>query len=262
MVKSKTDTKTVAAPKKPSPWIEYVNIQRNKKVNKGVAYRDVLKNIDKKVYALWRKKNYPDTTTKPVKKIAVKSPVKKIAVEKVKKPVTVKSPVKKIAVEKVKKPVTVKSPVKKIAVEKVKSPEKVADKMTISTRALTDGHVLSPTAKTYLKLLLQPLDKKIHSVNTKGEFMDMVKDYFPEYIGQNIIHKIKDKSVAESRHYILQYIVDDILILAQNSAVEHKRNAILTRDIALVISHDAELKQTLGIKQNVAKALYKHAGRT
>lgn len=73
-----------AAGKKFNPWLEYVALERNKKANAKLTYKELLQNIDKDAYARWKKKHYPadEPAKKAPKKKVVKKEVKKAAPKK------------------------------------------------------------------------------------------------------------------------------------------------------------------------------------
>ena len=71
--KRKVDGVPHMSTKQTNPWLEYVALERNKKVNAKLTYRELLQNIDKDAYARWKKSHYPGS--EPVKK----SPAKKKA---------------------------------------------------------------------------------------------------------------------------------------------------------------------------------------
>lgn len=73
--------------KRANPWLEYVDLERAKKVNAKLTYREILQNIDKDAYARWKKRNYPEAPK------AAKSPVRKAKSPKAKSP-KAKSPAK------------------------------------------------------------------------------------------------------------------------------------------------------------------------
>lgn len=79
---------------KHNAWLEYVALERSKKVNQNLTYTELLQNIDKDAYGAWKKKHYPN---EPAPVSSKKAPAKKVPVK--------KAPVKKAPAKKVQKKV-------------------------------------------------------------------------------------------------------------------------------------------------------------
>lgn len=65
-----------------NPWLAYIALERQKKVNSQLTYKELLQNIDKEAYLRWKKREGYESKAAPKKKAPAKKPAAKKAAPK------------------------------------------------------------------------------------------------------------------------------------------------------------------------------------
>ena len=138
-----------------------------KKAQKGKPAKKVAKPVKKVAVKKPAKKVAPKKATKPVKKVAPKKAVKKAAPKKVAKPVKkviAKKPVKKVIVKK-SAPKKVAKPAKKIIAKKVAIKKVVVKKVAVKKVAIKKA---APKKAAIKKEIVKPIVKKLTKAEEKA----------------------------------------------------------------------------------------------